>query len=365
MPSGKQSGTYGKKLPVAGITALTVAFLGVIALLSPTLVRAVWPFTPLEAAEGDVPVLHDPATELLAAALNPDPNPDKGEGDISVSESALMANSGPDGDLPRASERRASSSANSGSISVYTVKEGDSISSIADRYGVSVNTILWANDLTTKSTIRSGMDLVILPVSGIKHTVSSGETLSSIAAKRNASAGEIAAFNGLDADATVVVGSTLIIPGGEVATQQPAKAVAKATATTKKTTAAASKKVGSDLGVAAGGGYYSNPVPGALLTQGIHGNNSVDFGAPTGTPIRAAAAGTVIISKGDGAWNGGYGSYVVISHSNGTQTLYSHMSQDLVSVGDSVSQGEVIGYVGTTGSATGSHLHFEVVYPYA
>jgi len=272
-----------------------------------------------------------------------------------------MANVGPDGTVSSSdSSVSAASSGSTGEISVYTVKEGDSISEIADHFGVSVNTILWANDLTVKSTIRPGMSLVILPVSGVKHVVKKGETLSSIAAAYHASQTEIATFNGLDANATVVVGSTLIIPGGEVSGSASSK---PSSSTAKKAGSSSSKsstKVGSDLGTAAASGYYQNPVPGAYLTQGIHGNNGVDLGAPSGTPIHAAAAGTVIVSKGDGAWNGGYGSYVVISHANGTQTLYAHMSRDIASVGEKVSQGEVIGYVGETGEATGNHLHFEV-----
>jgi murein DD-endopeptidase MepM/ murein hydrolase activator NlpD len=158
-----------------------------------------------------------------------------------------------------------------------------------------------------------------------------------------------------------------VIPGGEVSTSASSatKTTTKTTSTTKSgtktTTKTSTVKTGSDLGSAsATSGYFENPVPGALLTQGIHGNNGVDLGAPSGTPIHAAAAGTVIVSKADGAWNGGYGSYVVISHSNGTQTLYAHMVKNIASVGETVSQGEVIGYVGETGEATGNHLHFEV-----
>lgn len=353
--------TYKRSFAVFGLTFAAGAFVGGYSLLTPLSVQAFWPFTQAQAADEDVPVLHDPSVDLLAAALNSDPNPDKGGADITVSDgSALMANSGPEGSLPEKSASAAVRTPSNGEISVYTVRNGDSISGIADRFGVSVNTILWANDLTVRSTIRPGMDLVILPVSGITHKVGKGETLSSIAAKHNASAGEIATFNGLDADATVVVGSSLVIPGGEHSV--PTKAVTKAVAktTTKADTKTTTTKVRADLGAAAGGGYFDNPVPGALLTQSIHGNNGVDLGAPSGTPIRAAAAGTVIISKGDGAWNGGYGSYVVISHANGSQTLYSHMSKDIVSVGQTVAKGEVIGYVGNTGSATGMHLHFEV-----
>jgi LysM repeat protein len=353
-----------------GAAGISATLLGTVLLLTPARVGAFWPFSTANAADDESPILHDPSLNLLAAALNTDPNPSKGDSLLPLSEgSALMANSGPDGTLPDATPDTSSSdSSSNGSISVYTVKNGDSISEIASHFGISVSTILWANDLTTKSTIKPGMTLVILPVSGVQHTVAKGETLSSIATKFKASAQEIATFNGLDAGATVVVGSTLVIPGGEVTAiaSAPATTVKKPSTTTTKTSSTpaktASVKVGVDLGTpsSAGSSYFENPVPGSILYQGIHGNNGVDFSAPSGTPIHAAAAGTVIISKGDAAWNGGYGSYVVISHSNGTQTLYAHMSKDIISVGDTVSQGELLGYVGETGEATGNHLHFEV-----
>lgn len=350
-------GTYAKAHVKAGITALSVAVFGAFALLSPLSVQA-WPFNAAHAAAGDAPVLHDSSTlQLLAAALNLNPDPNQGGTGLTLSDgSALMAASGPDGSSTVSDQADTSSDSSSGGqISVYTVQNGDTITGIASHFGVSVNTILWANDLTIHSTIKPGMSLDILPVTGVEHKVQTGETLSSIATKYHASASEIATFNGLDANTSISVGDTLIIPGGEndVVAPPPAKS------TTKKTTSRVS--VRSDLGTASGSsGYFENPVPGAILTQGIHGKNAVDLGAPAGTPIHAAAAGTVIISKSDGAWNGGYGSYVVISHPNGTQTLYAHMSSDISTVGETVSQGEVLGYVGETGEATGNHLHFEV-----
>ncbi|MBI3075361.1 MAG: M23 family metallopeptidase, partial [Parcubacteria group bacterium] len=100
-------------------------------------------------------------------------------------------------------------------------------------------------------------------------------------------------------------------------------------------------------------------VSGGRKTQGLHGFNGVDIGAPYGTPVYAAAAGTVIVSRPSG-WNGGYGQYVVISHSNGTQTLYSHMGSIVASEGAYLEQGQILGYVGSTGRSTGPHLHFEV-----
>lgn len=353
-------GAYAKAHVKAGITALSVAVFGAFALLSPLSAQAWWPFNAAQAAAGDAPVLHDSSTlQLLAAALNLNPDPNQGGTGLTLSDgSALMAATGPDGSST-ASDQTDTSSGAGGQISVYTVQNGDTITGIASHFGISVNTILWANNLTTHSPIKPGMTLDILPVTGVEHKVQNGETLASIAAKYHAPASEIATFNGLDASASINVGDELVIPGGE---DTGSVSLKKATPSSKK--ASSSKKaltVKSDLGSAAGGnGYFENPVPGAILTQGIHGKNAVDLGAPSGTPIHAAAAGTVIISKGDGAWNGGYGSYVVISHSNGTQTLYSHMVSDIATVGETVSQGEVIGYVGETGEATGNHLHFEV-----
>ena len=92
----------------------------------------------------------------------------------------------------------------------------------------------------------------------------------------------------------------------------------------------------------------------------MHGHNAVDLAIAYGTPIHAAAAGTVIIAKSNGAYNGGYGNFVMISHGNGSETLYAHMSKTAVSVGQQVSQGQTIGYIGMTGMTTGPHTHFEI-----
>jgi murein DD-endopeptidase MepM/ murein hydrolase activator NlpD len=280
-----------------------------------------------------------------------------------------------------------SSPTNSGSISTYTVKDGDNLSTIAQDYGVSMNTILWANDIKDPSTIKPGTKLVILPVSGIQHTVRSGETLSSIAAKFGGDAADIAQFNGLSDTGALQVGSTIIIPGGEISsgsssTSKSASGSAKSSTTktsTKASTVSSSEaeetsttSVGGSarcadtsdnpchgIGGSALHSFFTNPLPGAIVTQGLHGWDAVDLSAHTGTPILAAAAGTVILSR-MGGWNGGYGSYVILDNSSGVETLYAHMSETKASVGDSVSAGEVIGYVGMTGDATGPHLHFEV-----
>jgi len=101
------------------------------------------------------------------------------------------------------------------------------------------------------------------------------------------------------------------------------------------------------------------PLVGGVRTQGVHGYNGVDLGAAEGTPFMASAPGEVIVARASG-WNGGYGQYIVIRHDNGTQTLYAHASGIVVGIGQRVVQGQVIGYVGSTGRSTGPHLHFEI-----
>lgn len=97
-------------------------------------------------------------------------------------------------------------------------------------------------------------------------------------------------------------------------------------------------------------GWRTHPITGR---QHLHGG--IDIAAPNGTPILAAKAGVVVISQ----YGSSYGNYVVLSHPDGTRTLYAHMSQRSVSAGDTVRQGQTVGLVGSTGSSTGNHLHFE------
>ena len=98
-----------------------------------------------------------------------------------------------------------------------------------------------------------------------------------------------------------------------------------------------------------------------LLTSGFgyrwgRMHEGIDIAVPEGTPIRAAKAGTVIMAS----YNGGYGNYTCVDHGSGLSTCYAHQSGFAVSSGQSVGQGQVIGYSGNTGSSTGPHLHFEV-----
>lgn len=274
---------------------------------------------------------------LLEASLRPDPLAARGGGDITVvSGSSLLSENGPSGTTADIEEMAPSTQ-----ISIYIVRNGDTLSGIAKMFGVSVNTIRWANDIG--ATVHEGQKLVILPISGVTHIVKAGDTIKKIAFKYKADAGEIIQFNNLKLGAELAVGDEIIVPDA-VISLAPIGANGKPLR-------------------GAGGpnyiGYYVRPIAHAPKTQGLHGYNGIDLGAPEGTPVEAAASGEVIISRNFG-WNGGYGQYVVIQHDNGTQTLYGHLSENIVYEGYHVVQGQVIGLSGNTGKSTGPHLHFEV-----
>lgn len=288
------------------------------------------------------PMSADTATDmrLLTAHTTADPMAARGGGDIIVQEGALVPG-GVVGDDVVAESNYAS-----GEISLYVVREGDTLSQIAEMFEVNSNTILWANDISRASAIQPGDTLVILPITGVQHVVKDGDTIASIAKKYEGDAEEIISYNQLASAADISVGDTIVVPGG---------AMHQTSAAPKRSAASPTRVTGS----VAVSSNFTHPAPGAVRTQGIHGYNAVDLAAGYGTAIRAAAAGEVIVSKPSG-WNGGYGNYVVIRHGNGSQTLYAHLSSNGVGVGAVVAAGEVIGAMGTSGRSTGSHLHFEV-----
>jgi len=231
----------------------------------------------------------------------------------------------------------------------YEVVAGDNLSSIAQKFNITVDTILWANDLSSKSSVKVGEKLVILPVSGVSYKVKSGDTISGLAAKFNVSERDIVGFNKTNEN-KLIIGETIIVPG------------AKVTGSVKNTTntgnTASTKPV---AGTNGNSGSMARPIgAGSVKTQGIHGHNAVDFGAPMGTQVYAAMEGVVTLMRGGDAWNGGYGNYIVIKHPNGVQTLYAHLGNLLVSQGESVSKGQSIARSGNSGQSTGPHLHFEV-----
>lgn len=274
---------------------------------------------------------------LLQASFGPGGNGSEGGGEITIiGGTALLPDGSPSNDSANKENHLGSDQ-----ISLYVVRKGDNLSQIAQMFGVSVNTIRWNNDVKG-NVISEGQILVILPVSGVKHTIKKGDTLASIAKLYKADASEIASYNNIASGDALVPGDIVIVPDGEIKVE-----VSNPTSIARGTNAPSYS------------GYYIRPVSGGRKSQGLHGYNGVDIAAPIGTPIIASASGDVIVSKSSG-WNGGYGNYIVIAHNNGTQTLYAHNSENLVFQGDHVVQGQVIGFVGSTGKSTGAHVHFEI-----
>ncbi len=249
-------------------------------------------------------------------------------------------------------------------IETYTVTDGDVLSTIAQRFGVSMNTILWANNLTLRSTLKLGQQLSILPTSGLLYTVKSGDNLTKIATKLNADAVGILAMNKLTDASQIVIGKTLIIPGGT-----PVAVVItpiRPSASSVKGVFVATPKTAGARAISASSRMLW-PTDSRTITPGrglswFHTGIDIDCnGSPNGTSTQdnyAAADGKVTFA----GWNaGGYGNFVVIDHGSGLKTRYGHNYSLYVKTGQYVAAGTPIGRCGSTGRSSGTHLHFEVV----
>ncbi len=271
---------------------------------------------------------------LLQAPLSPFHSASSTEDDSSIIEDSYLTS-----EIQVVDESR---TIDDEQISVYVVHGGDTLPAIAKMFGVTVNTIRWGNDLKSDK-LTPGQTLIILPISGVKHVVKSGETIAGITKLHKGDLDEVLQYNNLTKSSKLVIGDVIVIPDGELVA---------VSAGTKKTTAK------SNYSGPTYSGYYMRPIVGGIKTQGVHGHNGVDLASSYGANILAAASGEVIVART--GYNGGYGTYIVIKHANGTQTLYGHLSSLSVSAGNRVSQGQIIGKMGSTGKSTGTHLHFEI-----
>lgn len=288
---------------------------------------------------------------LLQAPKNIDPQAKPAAAVLIENDSVLSgANVGVDGVVdPGSSFVRTSDQ-----ISLYTVRPNDSLGQISLMFDVNEATIRKANDLSANEQIQPGQVLVILPVAGAKYTTKTkGDTIARIAKSYGADVSKVAEFNNIPSNQALDANVTIIIPDVEGSVGTGHSADGKNVAATPKN---AKPKV---VVKTKGGSYFSCPVPTAVMTQALHGQNGVDLGAPLGTPIYAAADGQVMIARA-GGWGGGYGTYVVIKHPNGMQTMYAHASSLNVSTGENVVKGQLIARVGSTGDSSGNHTHYEV-----
>lgn len=232
------------------------------------------------------------------------------------------------------------------SLKDYKVEEGDTVASIAKKFGIDANTIRWQNNITGDK-IKAGQTIQILPVSGIAHKVNKGDTVYSIAKKYDSSAQAVVdfPFNTFSNDETfeLAIGQIVIVPDGV----KPQDAVSSPRI----------RQITPDAGSVVASGNFVWPASGTISQNFAWYHPGLDI-ANRGVPkVLAADAGVITYA---GCINWGYGCHVQINHGNGYVTLYAHLQQIYVTVGQRVNRGSAVGQMGSTGRSTGPHLHFEV-----
>jgi LysM repeat protein len=233
----------------------------------------------------------------------------------------------------------------------YIVEEGDVISTIAEKFSLRVNTILWANKLTDNDMIRPGDKLLILPTDGVLHKVKKGDTIEKIAKYYSSASDKIIESNALANANDLIIDEYLIVPDGKVppppaSAPKPFSRLASRNVFKIPSSSPSSSKKGMVW-----------PTSGKVITQYFGWRHSgLDIDGDYSSPIYAAEAGTITYA----GWGRGYGLHVKMSHGNGVETVYGHLSKLYVEQGDSVTKGQTLGVMGTTGWSTGTHLHFEV-----
>jgi murein DD-endopeptidase MepM/ murein hydrolase activator NlpD len=224
----------------------------------------------------------------------------------------------------------------------YTIIKGDTLSTVAEKFGISVDTIKWANDIRRDNLII-GQIIKIPPVTGVTYKVREGDTVYSIAKKYKTDAQKIVNFpfndfTDLDTFA-LAAGQTLVVPDGVIAEAPPVAAPPMPQI------------------IVGGTGQFIWPTNGVITQYPVWYHMALDIANPSGPGVMAADDGTVTLVE---YLQYSYGHHVMIDHGSGLSTLYGHMTDIYVKVGDVVKRGQVIGRMGSTGRSTGTHLHFEI-----
>lgn len=245
---------------------------------------------------------------------------------------------------------------------IHEVQLGEYTELISDKYGLSVNTILWANDLRSNQVIYPGQKLKIPVADGILVAVKEGDHLDKYADKYKVEKRLIAKANNLEGE-IIYPGDELLIPGAKPIQKTQPRLVASSRSSSSER-ASGGAVVIKDPPVSGGGsatGSFVKPTSG-ILTQGFHSYHYAwDIANRSRPPIVAMDGG--VVTKSQCGWNNGYGCMVFIDHRNGYTSLYAHMSELWVNTGQSVNRGQGIGRMGNTGrvyGVTGIHLHIEL-----
>lgn len=223
--------------------------------------------------------------------------------------------------------------------SEYRVRKGDTVNAILARSGLkSISTLLSANGIDNARRIREGQNLRVPSMDGLIHSVSRGESLERIARRYSVPVTALLDANDLSAS-SLAVGQKLFVPGATLSARELRKAMGELFLTPVQ------GRLTSPFG------YRSDPFTGV---RSFH--TGIDLAAPTGTPVRSTLYGRVATT----GYSNVYGNYVILTHDDGYQSLYAHLSSISVRRGQNIEQGVLIGRVGNTGYSTGSHLHFSV-----
>jgi len=236
------------------------------------------------------------------------------------------------------------------SVVTYIVQSGDTVSSIAKKFDVSIDTIRWQNNLKSIDAIKPAQKIEIPPITGMVHKVKRGETIYSIAKKFDVSPQQIVnwPFNSYVDDETfsLAVGQILIVPDGIKPAEKlwdPKRYIARTTP---------------DAGVVSAIGQFVWPAGGKISQRYVWYHRAIDIANKAGPSVLAADSGRVVVAGWPDGF--GYGNRVIIDHGNGFQTLYGHLASVSVGAGQTVSRGNVIGRMGSSGRSSGVHLHFEI-----
>ena len=220
----------------------------------------------------------------------------------------------------------------------YKLQKGDMLSAVANKFDITLGTLISFNNIKNVRKVGMGTSLVIPNSDGVLYTVVKGDSLSGIARNNKVAYERILEANKLSTP-VVTPGQKIFLPGATLSNWEL-------------------RQASGELFIYPTRGYITSrfgtrrdPFTGVRTFH-----NGVDLANSLGTPVRASMAGTV----SDTGFNSSYGNYIVISHEGGFQTLYGHLKSFGVRAGQSVGQGQQIGLMGNTGYSTGSHLHFSI-----
>ncbi len=243
-------------------------------------------------------------------------------------------------------------------VLVHRIKRGETLSQIALHYGVPVEALAYWNGIKNPDHIRAGETLYLLTVAGTLHHIREGDTLAAVAQLYNVDRQLVAGYNLLAEDALLTAGQRLVIPGVEAVPALQSGTVTGEVVKEVSLLSLASRGTGTGAGSPPA---FHWPLKGSItsffgLREGQF-HYGLDLAAPYGSEVRAMASGTVEFA----GVQRGYGLMLVLHHGQGWRSLYAHNSRLLVTQGERVLAGQPITLVGSSGNATGPHLHLEIM----